>query len=95
MQEYLAGRLSAAGASVDVWEPDPAALAGMPLVPPGLTFEGRPQLIARKAGAAEGGRWSSTDTSTSCPRSLVRTGRATPSSRPCATVSYTGEGRAT
>jgi acetylornithine deacetylase len=54
LQEYLAGRLSGAGASVDVWEPDAAALAGMPLVPPGLSFEGRPQLIARKAGRGGG-----------------------------------------
>ncbi len=54
LQEYLAGRLSAAGAAVDVWEPDAAALAGMPLVPPGLSFEGRPQLIARKAGRGGG-----------------------------------------
>ncbi len=54
LQEYLAARLSAAGASVDVWEPDAAALAGMPLVPPGLSFEGRPQLIARKVGRGGG-----------------------------------------
>ena len=54
LQRYLAGRLNAAGASVDVWEPDAAGLAGMPLVPPGLTFEGRPQLIARKAGGSGG-----------------------------------------
>ena len=54
LQEYLAARFSAAGASVDVWEPDAAALAGMPLVPPGLSFEGRPQLIARKAGRGGG-----------------------------------------
>ena len=54
LQEYLAARLSAAGSSVDVWEPDAAALAGMPLVPPGLSFEGRPQLIARKAGRGGG-----------------------------------------
>ena len=40
LQEYLAGRLSAAGASVDVWEPDAGALAGMPLVPPGLSLRG-------------------------------------------------------
>jgi acetylornithine deacetylase len=39
---------------VDVWEPDAAALAGMPLVPPGLTFEGRPQLIASVAGHGGG-----------------------------------------
>jgi acetylornithine deacetylase len=54
LQEYLAGRLSAAGASVDVWEPDADALAGMPLVPPGLSFEGRPQLIARQPGRGDG-----------------------------------------
>ncbi len=54
LQEYLAGRLGAAGASVDLWEPDAAALAGMPLVPPGLSFEGRPQLIARVGGRGGG-----------------------------------------
>jgi acetylornithine deacetylase len=54
LQEYLAGRLSSAGASVDMWEPDADALAGMPLVPPGLSFEGRPQLIARKPGRGGG-----------------------------------------
>jgi len=54
LQEYLGARLSAAGASVDVWEPDAAAMAGKPLVPPGLSFEGRPQLIARKPGQGEG-----------------------------------------
>ena len=53
-QEYVAGRLGAAGASVDLWEPDAAALAGMPLVPPGLSFEGRPQLIARVGGRGGG-----------------------------------------
>ena len=72
------------------------ALAGMPLVPPGLSFEGRPQLIARhRVGVGEGGRWCSTGTSTSCPRSLVPSGRAIRSSRPCATGSCTGGGRAT
>lgn len=54
LQEYVAGRLGAAGASVDLWEPDAAALAGMPLVPPGLSFEGRPQLIARVGGRGGG-----------------------------------------
>jgi acetylornithine deacetylase len=54
LQEYLAGRLGAAGASVDLWEPDAAALAGMPLVPSGLSFEGRPQLIARVGGRGAG-----------------------------------------
>ena len=54
LQEYLARRLSAAEASVDLWEPDAGALAGMPLVPPGLSFEGRPQLIARRGGLGGG-----------------------------------------
>ena len=54
LQELLAERLQAAGASIDLWEPDAAALAGMPMVPPGLSFEGRPQLIARFPGAGGG-----------------------------------------
>jgi acetylornithine deacetylase len=54
LQAYLADRLGAAGASVDVWEPDASAVAGRPLVPPGLSFEGRPQLIARVPGRGGG-----------------------------------------
>ncbi len=54
LQEYLAGRLGASGASVEMWEPDAAAMAGKPLVPPGLSFEGRPQLIARLTGRGGG-----------------------------------------
>jgi len=54
LQEHLAGRLRAAGAEIDLWEPDAEALAGKPLVPPGLDFAGRPQLIARLRGAGEG-----------------------------------------
>jgi acetylornithine deacetylase len=54
LQEYLAGRLGAAGASVEVWEPDADAMAGKPLVPPGLSFEGRPQLIATLKGRGAG-----------------------------------------
>jgi len=54
LQEYLARRLSGVGASVDVWEPDAAAMAGKPLVPPGLDFGGRPQLIASVAGRGGG-----------------------------------------
>ena len=50
LQEYLAGRLSEAGAEVDLFEPDATALRGKPLVPPGLDFAGRPQLIARQRG---------------------------------------------
>src|SRR5947209_3438072 len=54
LQSYLAQRLGRAGAEVDVWEPDAAALAGQPLVPPGLDYVGRPQLIARLAGSGGG-----------------------------------------
>jgi acetylornithine deacetylase len=54
LQEYLADRLRATGAEIDLWEPDAAALRGKPLVPPGLDFAGRPQLIARRAGSGGG-----------------------------------------
>jgi acetylornithine deacetylase len=54
LQEHLAQRLAGAGATVDLFEPDAEALAGAPLVPPGLHFAGRPQLIARLAGAGSG-----------------------------------------
>src|SRR3954453_15566977 len=49
LQEFLAARLEAAGAEADVFEPDARALEGKPLVPPGLDFVGRPELIATKA----------------------------------------------
>ncbi len=54
LQQYLAERLRAAGGEADVWEPDEQAMAGLPLVPPGLDFSGRPQLIARRTGAGGG-----------------------------------------
>ena len=54
LQEYLAERLHAAGAETEVWEPDPNELGGKPLVPEGLSFEGRPQLIARFPGEGSG-----------------------------------------
>jgi len=54
LQEYLAGRLRTAGAETEVWEPDPSELRGKPLVPEGLTFEGRPQLVARFPGKGSG-----------------------------------------
>jgi acetylornithine deacetylase len=54
LQEYLAGRLSGIGASVDLFEPDADAMQGKPLVPPGLDFAGRPQLIAHVPGAGGG-----------------------------------------
>src|SRR5579884_880564 len=54
LQEHLAGRLERSGAEVDLWEPAAEALAGRPLVPPGLDFAGRPQLIARRHGRGGG-----------------------------------------
>jgi acetylornithine deacetylase len=54
LQEYLAARLRAAGAEIDLWEPDAERLRGRPLVPPGLDFAGRPQLIAHLRGAGGG-----------------------------------------
>ena len=53
-KSYLAKRLGEAGAEVDVLEPDADAMQGKPLVPPGLDFAGRPQLIARQRGAGGG-----------------------------------------
>ena len=54
LQEYLAGRLEAAGAATELWEPTEAELAGKPLVPEGIDFQGRPQLVARFSGAGGG-----------------------------------------
>ena len=54
LQQYLADRLGAIGAEVDLWEPRAEELAGKPLVPPGLDFAGRPQLIARIPGRGDG-----------------------------------------
>jgi acetylornithine deacetylase len=54
LQSYLADRLRGSGASVDVWEPPREEMDGRPLVPPGLGFEARPQLVARFAGTGTG-----------------------------------------
>jgi acetylornithine deacetylase len=54
LQAYLASRLRAIGAEIDLFEPDAEALGGKPLVPPGLDFAGRPQLIATKRGTGGG-----------------------------------------
>src|SRR5581483_8079343 len=54
LQEHLAATLEGAGATAELFEPDAAAMDGKPLVPPGLDFAGRPQLIARKAGGGGG-----------------------------------------
>lgn len=54
LQEHLAARLAAVGAEIDLFEPDAEAMAGRPLVPPGLDFVGRPQLLARLRGKTPG-----------------------------------------
>jgi acetylornithine deacetylase len=57
LQAYLAERLRAAGLDVELWEPD---VAGLPEtrypIPDGYHFHGRPQLVARRAGAGGGRR---------------------------------------
>ena len=54
LQTYLAERLRAAGAETDVWEPAPEDVAGSKLAPPGLRFDGRPQMAARFGGTETG-----------------------------------------
>jgi acetylornithine deacetylase len=54
LQEILAGRLRALGADVDVWVPEPFLPGESPVIPYELDFEGRPQLVARLAGAGGG-----------------------------------------
>ncbi|HEY2318242.1 MAG TPA: M20/M25/M40 family metallo-hydrolase [Solirubrobacteraceae bacterium] len=56
LQQHLADQLAAAGAEIDLFEPDAGALTGTPLVPEGLDFAGRPQLIATLPGAGGGRR---------------------------------------
>jgi acetylornithine deacetylase len=54
LQRLLAERLAARGAEVRVAEPEPALVAGHPMVPDGFTFAERPQLVARFPGAGGG-----------------------------------------
>jgi len=54
LQEYIADRLRGVGASADVWEPKPEDVAHSRLAPPGIGFEGRPQMAARLTGAGGG-----------------------------------------
>ena len=54
LQQYLADRLAAAGASIDLWEPATGSLGSPRQVPNGLAFAGRPQLAATFAGAGGG-----------------------------------------
>lgn len=52
-QAALGRRLAAAGASVDLWEPDPTPPDSR-VLPPRLDFTGRPQMAAGFAGAGGG-----------------------------------------
>src|SRR6202020_1647477 len=54
LQRLLADRQADAGAEIDLFEPTAAELAGRALVPDGLAFPGRPQLIAPPPGAGGG-----------------------------------------
>src|ERR1700749_4015504 len=54
LQGYLADRLAGAGAEIALFEPDADEMTGAPLVPPGLDYVGRPQLIARLGGGGSG-----------------------------------------
>ncbi len=55
LQETLAERLGRAGAEVELREPGPGSLDRWPRqVPEGLSFAGRPQLVARFRGSGDG-----------------------------------------
>jgi len=55
LQARLAAILEAAGAEVELWEPAPGELDRWPRqVPEGLTFAGRPQMLARFGGSGSG-----------------------------------------
>lgn len=54
LQAILAGRLRTLGAEVRVWEPEPIEPGETPACPVHLDFRGRPQLVARMAGAGGG-----------------------------------------
>ena len=55
LQDYVAGRLRAAGLAVRVWEPERAELPPSRYpIPPGHHFRGRPQLLATAPGSGGG-----------------------------------------
>jgi acetylornithine deacetylase len=54
LQGLLGDRLRAAGASVELWEPTRAEVAGTRQLPDGVGFEGRPQMAATFAGSGGG-----------------------------------------
>ena len=53
LQDYLSRRLSALGAGIDLWEPEPTG-TGNVFVPDDLDFRGRPQLVAHLPGSGGG-----------------------------------------
>jgi acetylornithine deacetylase len=53
LQAHLARRLRDAGLEVEPWVPEPEAVTGVTL-PPGFSFDGRPQLLGRRAGTGGG-----------------------------------------
>ena len=55
LQRFVGERLAARGAEVRVTEPEPALVAGDPMIPEGFSFAGRPQLVARFSGTGGGG----------------------------------------
>ena len=95
LQTYLGERLSAAGAAVDIWEPDPADIAGSRQMPPGLRFDGRPQLAARFAGAGGGHSLLLNGHIDVVPSEPRDAGRAIRTGRRCATAISTAAGRVT
>ena len=54
LQEHLARRLADVGAETELWEPRAEELAGSRLVPPGTSFAGWPQMLARFPGRGGG-----------------------------------------
>ena len=53
-QGLIAERLSALGAEVDSWEPEPAELVGHPMMPPWHHWRGRPLTVGTLRGAGAG-----------------------------------------
>ncbi len=54
LQAVVAERLAALGAEVDQWEPEPAELAGHPMLPPWHHWRNRPLTVAVLRGAGGG-----------------------------------------
>jgi acetylornithine deacetylase len=54
LQRHLADRLRAAGAEVELWEPEPSDVSGTRQIPEPVQFSGRPQMAATFAGSGGG-----------------------------------------